>query len=108
MESLNNIKLKGLSCHVGSQISEMIIFEKVFNTMKEAASLSISKGIKIEYVDLGGGFAVNYNKNINDLNVKEIGRLTSSIFKDIPLKKQCARVCFLISVFIRLQVFDPI
>ena len=71
---------------VGSQISEMIIFEKVFNTMKEAASLSISKGIKIEYVDLGGGFAVNYNKNINDLNVKEIGRLTSSIFKDIPYK----------------------
>ena len=86
MESLNNIKLKGLSCHVGSQISEMIIFEKVFNTMKEAASLSISKGINIEYVDLGGGFAVNYNKNINDLNVKEIGRLTSSIFKDIPYK----------------------
>jgi len=82
IKSLNNIKLKGISCHIGSQISDINIFEKVFTAMKNAASLVLSNNIDLKHVDLGGGFFVNYDKNYNELNILSIGNLVNSIFKN--------------------------
>jgi len=75
------INIKGISCHVGSQIKDIKIFEKIFLTMKKIADQILSLKIKIEHVDLGGGFAVNYERDINDLDIQGIGKLVNKIFQ---------------------------
>ena len=80
IKSFSNINVKGISCHIGSQIKDLSIFEQVFIIMKKTADLMNSENIDIKYVDLGGGFAVDYDKKLNDLNIKKLGNLVSSIF----------------------------
>ena len=82
IQSLKGIKLKGISCHIGSQLSNIKIFENTFEIMKKAAEYVLSNDINLEHVDLGGGFAVNYEQDVNDLNTKKIGEITKSIFKN--------------------------
>ena len=82
IKSFKQINLIGISCHIGSQIKDINIFEKVFNIMKNSASICLSKGIRLEFVDLGGGFGVNYEKATNDLDIEAIGKLSKSIFND--------------------------
>jgi len=84
--TLNYIELKGISCHIGSQINDLNIFKKVFKTMKKAAEKTISSGINLEHLDLGGGFSVNYEEDLNSLDIKSIGDLIKSIFRDVKYK----------------------
>jgi diaminopimelate decarboxylase len=86
IQSLKHINFISISCHIGSQINDIKIFEKVFLKMKKTASHLLSVGIKLEHVDLGGGFAVNYEKNYNDLDIDKIGKLVTSIFNETPYK----------------------
>ena len=37
LKSYKNINIKGISCHVGSQLKDLKIFENVFSTMKKTA-----------------------------------------------------------------------
>ena len=66
--------------HVGSQLKDLKIFENVFLTMKKAADEFSSHNIKIEHVDLGGGLGIDYESNINSLNIQAIGKLVNTIF----------------------------
>ncbi len=86
INSYSNINLKGISCHVGSQISNIKVFKHTFLKMKNVASFLISKNFKLEYVDLGGGFPVNYNDKKNTFDLKSIGKLVNSIFKNTPYR----------------------
>ncbi len=85
-KSLKKINLIGISCHIGSQIHDILIFEKVFRKMKEIAESISLENIDLNYIDLGGGFAVNYEKEDDDLDLDSIGKLKQSIFKDTPYK----------------------
>ena len=82
-KNLKNINLIGISCHIGSQIMDIATFAKVFKTMKEAASLALSKKIPLKFLDLGGGFGISYKTN-NDLNIKNIKKLLNTFFGDVP------------------------
>jgi len=75
------IQLKGISCHIGSQVHDIKIFEKVFNKMKKATEIMEENDLSINHLDLGGGFGVVYDKE-KELNLKELSSLISSIFKD--------------------------
>ena len=48
LNSSNNLNLTSISCHIGSQINEIKVFENVFKIMKEAAKQFIEKGFKVE------------------------------------------------------------
>tara|TARA_Y100000590_G_scaffold51652_1_gene54245 strand:- start:2572 stop:3810 length:1239 start_codon:yes stop_codon:yes gene_type:complete len=77
----DNLNLVGLSCHVGSQIHDIDVFEKVFNKMKNTTDILKKNNIKIKFLDLGGGFGVTYNQEkILDLN--GISNLIDKIFKN--------------------------
>ena len=82
-KTLKNINLIGISCHIGSQIMNENTFKKVFITMKEVARYALSKKIPLQFVDLGGGFGINYNSN-KEINIKNIGKLVDKIFKNEP------------------------
>ena len=84
IKSCTYINLKGISCHVGSQISDISIFEKIFKTMKVAAKNIINNEIDIKYVNLGGGLSVNYKEDNNKLDTIALGKLADSVFSDTP------------------------
>ena len=86
VESSTHINLKGISCHIGSQIHDISIFKKVFTTMKEVAKKILSKDIQLKHVDLGGGLGVNYEKDQNNLDIAGLGKLVNSIFHNVPYK----------------------
>ena len=82
IKELEQIQLNGISCHIGSQIHDIKIFEKVFYKMKKATEIIKDNNLSIDHLDLGGGFGVVYNKE-KELNLRELSSLMNSVFKDV-------------------------
>ena len=76
------IKFKGLSCHIGSQIFELITFEKFFLKMKDAVNIFKEHNLNIEHLDLGGGFGVSYSSDDKELDFSKLALLVKKIFPD--------------------------
>ncbi len=56
-----NLRVRGLSCHIGSQIFDLDPFREAARLMVDAAAdLRAELGIEIEDLDLGGGLGVRY------------------------------------------------
>ncbi|MBI04891.1 MAG: diaminopimelate decarboxylase [Pelagibacteraceae bacterium] len=80
LQNYKNLKLVAISCHIGSQIFDINIFKKVFNTMKKAAENFTESGFKISHVDLGGGFGVQYKPDDPIVDLKLISEVINEIF----------------------------
>ena len=80
ISNCNNLNLIGISCHIGSQISNIDAYKNTFIEMKKAADKLGSSGIKIKHVDLGGGFHVQYNKNDPKFRIEDVKNELDSCF----------------------------
>jgi diaminopimelate decarboxylase len=70
MESAH-INLKGLHCHIGSQIFEEESFHSAANIMMEfIAKLQSNHGFITEELNLGGGFGVYYSQDDMPIDIK--------------------------------------
>ena len=68
LRTSKNIRLKCLSVHIGSQITNHKPYEK----MLKAIDKIINKAkFKFEYIDLGGGMGISYEKNQKKLDYKK-------------------------------------
>ena len=79
------INLNGISCHIGSQITDINIFEKFFLKMKKALEIIKNNNVQIKYLDLGGGFGVTY-QNENEIDLNKLSNLINRIFGNENLK----------------------
>lgn len=59
---LPNIVIKGIHCHIGSQILEISVFKEATEKMMRLVEELYERGIELEFVDLGGGLGIQYNK----------------------------------------------
>ena len=84
IKKYNNLKLIGISCHIGSQIFNLDIFNKVFRTMKDIVNDFIQSGVNIKYLDLGGGIGVQYNNSDPNIDLLELKKLIDLNFTDVP------------------------
>jgi len=57
---MSHIKILGVSCHIGSQLTEISPFTEALHKVKQFTSRLENHGIKIDYLDLGGGLGVRY------------------------------------------------
>jgi len=57
---LKNIDVKGISTHIGSQITEIKPFVQAFTKIRELAEELLRRGANIERIDLGGGLGIPY------------------------------------------------
>ena len=71
----NYINIKCLSVHIGSQIMNNKPYEQMLNVVDK---LLKTINYKFEYIDLGGGMGIKYDKGIKNLNYK---RYSNLIFK---------------------------
>jgi diaminopimelate decarboxylase len=55
-----HLKVKGVACHIGSQILDVEPFLKALNEILTIARDLAGEGIKVEVLDLGGGYGITY------------------------------------------------
>ncbi|MEN8140094.1 MAG: diaminopimelate decarboxylase [Thermodesulfobacteriota bacterium] len=59
-ESLSNVKVIGVSCHIGSQLTDVSPFVESLNKVKIFIGRLRHAGIDVKYLDLGGGLGISY------------------------------------------------
>jgi len=60
--TLPNVEVIGVSCHIGSQLTEMGPFVEAVQRVRELVLRLRSEGIHIQYIDLGGGLGITYHQ----------------------------------------------
>lgn len=58
---LDHIKITGIDCHIGSQLTDLSPFEDVFIKLASLIDELESNQIAIEHIDIGGGIGISYN-----------------------------------------------
>jgi len=59
---LSHLHVAGVSCHIGSQLTRVSPFVDALRKLNEFVGKLRKKGIPIEYLDLGGGLGITYDK----------------------------------------------
>ncbi len=59
--AMEGIEIKGISCHIGSQLTQISPFVESMAKIKDFVRDLAAKGIAIGYVDLGGGVGITYD-----------------------------------------------
>ncbi|MDR3593044.1 MAG: diaminopimelate decarboxylase [Negativicutes bacterium] len=79
--SMKNLELKGIHCHIGSQIFDINSFHEAANTMMAfAKELKTRTGFVVEELNLGGGLGIYYTEGDAP---QPVDRLASTIAKAI-------------------------
>jgi diaminopimelate decarboxylase len=60
--TLKNVDIKGIDCHIGSQISDAKPFEDALKNIMDLIERLGSFGIEIQYIDMGGGLGITYDQ----------------------------------------------
>ena len=58
---LDHIKITGIDCHIGSQLTDLSPFEDAFIKLASLIDELESHQIAIEHIDIGGGIGISYN-----------------------------------------------
>jgi diaminopimelate decarboxylase len=59
---LKHLEIKGVSCHIGSQVTKISPFIDALERLKELVRRLREEGIAIRYLDLGGGLGITYDQ----------------------------------------------
>ena len=78
-----NIRLDAVSVHIGSQILTDIPYRKTLNVMYK---LIKDLNLKLKFVDLGGGFGINYSGKDKIINLNRYSSLVNNFSKKLKCK----------------------
>jgi len=79
IKKLNNLNLRGLSVHIGSQITNIKPFKKVLGIINKIINKT---RINFKFVDLGGGIGISYSKKDKKLNLNQYAKLVKKFIKN--------------------------
>ena len=82
---LENIDVVGIDCHIGSQITEAKPFEDALKSLERLITELKSLGIKIKYLDMGGGLGITYDAE-SPPHPREYARAIIDSLKGIDLQ----------------------
>ena len=80
IKTFKNVKLEALSVHIGSQILNDAPFRKTLNVMSK---LIKELELNLKYVDLGGGFGINYTDKEKPINLSKYSKLVHNFSKKL-------------------------
>lgn len=58
--AMSSVRLMGLDCHIGSQLTELAPFEDALARVLVLIDRLDEEGIAVEHIDMGGGLGINY------------------------------------------------
>ncbi len=61
---LPGIKIKGIDCHIGSQLTELKPFSDALDRVLLLVDSLAKSGIELEHIDMGGGLGVVYDNEV--------------------------------------------
>ena len=76
---MKNLKLEGLSVHIGSQITNIEPFKKVLYVINKIISKT---KINFKFIDLGGGMGISYSNKEKKLNLNHYAKLVRNFIKN--------------------------
>ena len=79
IRKMKNLKLDGISVHIGSQITNVKPFKKVLSVINKIIDKT---KINFKFIDLGGGMGISYTKNEKQLNLKQYAQLVNKFIKN--------------------------
>lgn len=79
---MENIKISGIDCHIGSQLTDVAPFMDALERLLDLADNLKNQGITIHHLDLGGGLGVKYK----DEDTLLPSDYTSQLFSNEKLK----------------------
>lgn len=84
-QTLSNLKIVGVDCHIGSQLTEITPFLDALDRVLALVDELAEQGIRIEHLDLGGGLGVRY-KDENPATAAEYMAAVKERLADRPFK----------------------
>jgi diaminopimelate decarboxylase len=64
IQSMPNLKLIGIGCHIGSQLTDLKPFEEALDCLLQLIDQLALQKITLDYLDIGGGLGIRYqNEN---------------------------------------------
>ena len=78
IKKMKNLKLEGLSIHIGSQITSIGPFKKVLSVLNKILNRT---QIDFKFIDLGGGMGISYSKKEKQIDLKQYARLINKFIK---------------------------
>jgi diaminopimelate decarboxylase len=79
---LSNLDIKGVSCHIGSQVTKVSPFIDALERLKDLIRRLREEGIAIRYLDLGGGLGIAYDQEMPP-QPAEYARAIMDVSKDL-------------------------
>tara|TARA_B100000029_G_scaffold34729_1_gene32652 strand:- start:143 stop:1372 length:1230 start_codon:yes stop_codon:yes gene_type:complete len=80
---MKNLKLDGLSVHIGSQITNVQPFKKVLSVINRIIN---ETKINFKFIDLGGGLGISYSKKEKQINLSEYAKAVNKFIKNKKTK----------------------
>ena len=79
IRKMKNVRLEGLSVHIGSQITNIKPFKEVLSVINKIINKT---KINFKFIDLGGGMGISYSKKEKQLNLKQYAQLINKFIKN--------------------------
>jgi len=79
ISNLRNLKLDGLSVHIGSQITNIKPFKEVLVMLNK---IIVKTKINFRFIDLGGGIGISYSNKEKKLDLKQYAKLVNKFVKN--------------------------
>jgi len=79
INNLKNLKLDGLSVHIGSQITNIKPFKQVLVMINKIITKT---KINFKFIDLGGGVGISYSNKEKKLNLNKYAQLVNKFVKN--------------------------
>lgn len=80
-----NLRIQGLACHIGSQITELNPFIESIKKLKHIINQLQDKNIHLSHLDIGGGLGINYQAQ-NIPSPEEYIQAIYNEIKTLPLE----------------------
>jgi diaminopimelate decarboxylase len=83
--SLKNIEWIGLAVHLGSQITDLSVYEQAFSKLAEFTKSLLSIGVDIQKIDFGGGLGIQYTDE-ETIDITQYAKVISKVCKELKVK----------------------
>jgi diaminopimelate decarboxylase len=83
IDKMKNLRLEGLSVHIGSQITSIKPFKQVLNIINKIINKT---KINFNYIDLGGGMGISYSHKEKKLDLNKYAKIVNNFIKNKKIK----------------------
>lgn len=78
-DSLSNIAVHGIDCHIGSQLTQITPFVDALKRVLELVDKLKGHGIELKHLDLGGGLGIRYRDETPPAPAEQIAALLAEL-----------------------------